>query len=153
MADSSINKSIVHALCLSLAQTKVDEAQQVVRSLKDDLLSETKSSVGDKFETGRAMLQQEQKKADEQLYNAKELLATLQAINADSTLPVINTGSLVTTDQGNYYIAAAMGKLIVDDKPVYVISLASPLGQVLKGKKAGDSISLNGRAIQIKDVN
>jgi transcription elongation GreA/GreB family factor len=143
------DKMLVHRLCMERAQEQLAAARQVVHALREDLLSETKSTAGDKFETGRAMLQQEQKNADGQLQHAQELLNALQAIDAEKVPATIATGSLVVTDQGTYYIAVAIGKLIVDGTQVYVISLASPLGQALKGKKAGGSISLNGRNINI----
>ncbi|MBX2974264.1 MAG: hypothetical protein KF797_14300 [Flavobacteriales bacterium] len=61
-------------------------------------------------------------------------------------------GSLVTTDQGVYFIAIGLGPVQVAGNTCYAISLASPIGQLLQGKAAGDAISFNGKRIVVQAV-
>lgn len=73
---------------------------------------ETKSSAGDKYETGRAMMQLEIEKQSVQLAEAMKLKHVLSQINPEKTTETIQSGSLVFTDQGNFYISISAGKLI-----------------------------------------
>ena len=43
-------------------------------------------------------------------------------------------------------------RLTVGGKPVFVLSMGSPMGQGLAGKVAGDQAAVNGRSIQIEQV-
>jgi transcription elongation GreA/GreB family factor len=60
----------------------------------------------------------------------------------------VSEGSLVETDQETYFISIGYGKL----ESVYAISIESPLGTVLKGKKVGDRVEMRGRIITIKSI-
>jgi transcription elongation GreA/GreB family factor len=54
----------------------------------------------------------------------------------------------VETDQETYYISIGYGKL----DSVYAISIESPLGVELKGKRVGECIEMRGRKITIKSI-
>ncbi|HAP62885.1 MAG TPA: hypothetical protein DCR93_26445 [Cytophagales bacterium] len=61
-------------------------------------------------------------------------------------------GSLVITPQARYFLAISIGKMTWDGTDYFVISPASPIGQVLKGTQAGESISFQKRTITISEV-
>ena len=58
--------------------------------------------------------------------------------------PIIGFGSLVQTNQGWHLMGAGLGEREIGGIPVLMISLASPLGAVLKGKSAGDRFAWRG---------
>lgn len=62
-----------------------------------------------------------------------------------------NTALLVQTKIS--LIVVGTGQLTVDGVKYYVISMDSPLGAQLKGKRAGDTYALNGKTFTIKSVN
>ncbi len=62
--------------CFQFVSRKLDRIQVQIRELEQSLTSETKSSAGDKHETGRAMIQLEREKLGQQL---SELEKTQQA--------------------------------------------------------------------------
>jgi|GEM_PF-4477764 len=59
-------------------------------------------------------------------------------------------GSVVITDNGNYYLA--IGKLILDDKEFLALSPTSPLGAQLMGCIAGNKITFLRKSILILAV-
>ena len=111
--------------------------------LRESKSSETKSSAGDKFETGRAMLQLEENNLRQQLAAVKaneELLGKAIRQPASEAAAI---GSLVATDKGLYLLAAGLGKLTERGRVVYCVSPASPIGQRLIGKMVGERFLFN----------
>lgn len=130
---------------MDAAQQGIDEAQQ---ASKDD----TKSSAGDKYETGRAMMQQETDRNMAQLNEANKLKVALNHINPTITSNVADTGSIVKTNNGNFYLAISAGVLNVGGEMYMAISPASPIGIKMKGLKVGDGFEVNNRKYQISIV-
>lgn len=99
------------------------------------------------------MMQQEIDLNTARLNNAKAQEQTLKHIETDRMSDTVIPGSLVQTDSGYFYIAISAGQLVVDGMKYYAISMDSPLGGQLKGKRAGDSYELNGKSFQVKSVS
>jgi len=131
----------VHALKAELATTL--EARN----------SDTKSSAGDKHEVGRAMVQQELDQLDGRLAVTQSMQKELERVDMDQQHDRVGFGSLVVTDNGVFFIAIAFGSVEVGGGKCYAISLASPMGQALLGKRIGEVAVLNGRSIRIETVN
>jgi hypothetical protein len=151
MSNRTLKKQLFEA-CYQLLDQKKQRAEQMILSAETARNNETKSSAGDKFETGRAMMQMERDKAEMQLYKVSELQALLSRIDIDTSLEFIDLGSLVITNESNYFLAIPLGKILVENKINYAISLDAPLGVALKGSKKGNEIIFQGRTIQILDV-
>ncbi|MDB5122786.1 MAG: 3-oxoacyl-ACP synthase [Mucilaginibacter sp.] len=130
---------------MEAAQLAIEEAQ---KASNDD----TKSSAGDKYETGRAMMQQETDRNRQQLAETNKLKVALNQVNPSVVSDKAETGSLVITDNGNFYVAISAGTLTVDNEAYFAVSPASPIGLMLKGKKIGEEIVLNGKPYHIKMV-
>lgn len=127
----------------------INDALEAARQAAND---ESKSSVGDKYETGRAMMQLEQEKLAMQLAEAQQLQQVLDRIDLEKMPPSIGEGHLVCTGQGNYFIAISAGKLELDGSLYYLISLASPIGAALAGHKTGDTVPFRGQNIPVLAV-
>jgi transcription elongation GreA/GreB family factor len=147
-----MNKSdIVQRLKKSL-QEKINELEKEIDSAKESRNSESKSSAGDKYETGREMIQAEINKQESQLSKTKQLLHDLFKLNL-SKAPAISFGSLIKTDSTHYFISIPFGKLEIDGQTCYAISTASPLAKAMMGKKSGDTFLLNSETVQITNVS
>lgn len=147
----TIKKQLLARLNEQLDQNMVS-AQQSIDSAKESRDSDTKSSAGDKYETGRSMMQFELEKNEVQLNKALHLKNELLKIDHQKVSLKAEFGSIVLTDQGNYFLAIGIGKVMLDGKCYYAISLVSPLGQLLNGKQNGDSFLFNGNDIKIVEV-
>lgn len=133
---------------------------QKVLDLKSDIAdavesrnTDTKSSVGDKYETGREMMQSEIDKLEIQLGKAQEQLEELRLISPRHQSPKVEVGSLVVSNFERYFVAVGLGKVEFEGKLYYAISLASPIGQQLSGKKEGDKFNFQGRDYEILSVS
>ncbi len=104
--------------------------------------NDTKSSMGDKYETSREMVQQEINNLQIQLNENRRALNSLKLINTNLH-QTIGLGTLVELEKGFFYIAVSLGEIIFEKKKIFVISTESPLGKALFAKKSGEEISLN----------
>lgn len=114
--------------------------------------SDTKSSAGDKHEVGRAMVQQELDRLEARLSTVWSMQQELARLQVDGVHQQVGLGSLVTTEHGTYFVAIGLGALELDGERCYIISLASPLGQALRGKRSGETITFNGERRTIISV-
>lgn len=139
----------VYLHLLGLLDSKLSDMQRHCDELRESLKLETKSTAGDKYETGRAMVHIEQENADRQLSALQEQKAALEHLAAPSQKSAVAPGSLVATSQGYFFISIPLGKSIVDSHTVYALSPSSPLGQKLMGQPAGAEVTLNGKRYTI----
>lgn len=142
-------KKELHQACLAVLQTRIDRIRQAVEEIQAAANEETKSSAGDKFETGRAMMQQEKDKMAHQLALNISWKNQLALLNPAETKTAVGLGSLVITQEGQYYLSIPLGKLKLAGQTYFAISLASPIGKALLNKKAGDEIVFQKRKISI----
>lgn len=117
---------------------------------KDSRDNDTKSSAGDKYETGRAMMQQEMDQAENRLSQIKALKNELNRLPLEESSDDVIPGSLVKTTAGMFFIGVSLGKIEVGDQMIFAISTASPLGKLLHLKKEGDTILFNGQEQKIE---
>ncbi|QWT85866.1 hypothetical protein KBP46_20900 [Chryseobacterium sp. PCH239] len=104
--------------------------------------NDTKSSMGDKYETGREMLQQEINNLQRQLNEVLNQQAVLQKITSDPSEKVQN-GALVKTDKGLFYVAVSMGEIVFENQKIMTVSAESPLVKIMYNKKAGENFIVN----------
>ena len=136
-------KDEVYEFCQGYVDEKITMIQDQIRRILESLDSESKSTAGDKHETGRAMLQLEREKLGKQLYEAEKLKRTLQKVILQKSGETITIGSLVETENAYYFIAISAGKFITGQTVVYCISSLTPLAQLFLGKKEGDRVRFN----------
>ncbi|WP_183575749.1 3-oxoacyl-ACP synthase [Mucilaginibacter sp. X5P1] len=145
-------KEELHKLCTTYVQKRMDEAEKAFKAAEQASNDDTKSSAGDKYETGRAMMQQEKDRNTTQLNEANKLMVALNRISAKGSSAVAETGSLVITNNGKFYIAISAGTLAVNGESYFAVSPASPIGIKLKGLKVGDEFDLNGKEYKVVEV-
>jgi predicted nucleotide-binding protein (sugar kinase/HSP70/actin superfamily) len=145
-------KKVLYQLCIDYVQNRMDAAQQAINEAQKASNDDTKSSAGDKYETSREMMQQETNRNLAQLNEANKLKVALNSISFENQSDTIETGSVVLTSNGNFYIAISAGLLQVNNESYFAISQASPIGMKLKGLKAGNQLNLNDKIYLIKKV-
>jgi len=138
--------------CKEYVDTRIATARQSMEHAQQAANEEGKSSVGDKYETGRAMMQIERDKAAAQLDEAVKLKTVLDQILPDVVHQKIALGSLVSTTSKRIFISIGIGKLTIDGDEFWVVGPASPLGKALMGLKANDRIVFNKESHTILQV-
>lgn len=150
-----MNSSVKQALykhCLDYVNKCVDNAQSAINDAMQSGNTETKSSAGDKHETGRALLQLEQEKNTRQLYESLALKDKLLRIDPALSSDVVTVGSVVITSNGNFYIAIAAGRTEIGGKQYVAISPSSPVALKLMGLQAKQHLAVNGQSYEIQAV-
>lgn len=146
-------KQALHQYCAQRIQEQVNTIASALASIEESRNNETKSSVGDKYETGRAMMQMEEEKYQRQLANTLLSKKILNSIDPQKQQEQVGRGSLVITDSGKYYFSVAMGKIKIEDELYYAVSTDSPIGQILLHKRVGEHVDFNGKRILILAVS
>lgn len=149
-----ISKYALYDACFSYVQQRTDQAKAGIAAAQESSNTETKSSAGDKYETGRAMAQQERDRCAAQLYEAKQLSNALQKIKPKFSCITVRLGALVQTSIGLFYISIGAGKLYTNEGLEFMaISPVAPIALALNGRHIGEEITFNGRLVRILDIN
>ncbi|WP_200975878.1 hypothetical protein [Echinicola sp. 20G] len=146
------SKIELHQELVNQISEKLKLVSDSIRQLKDSSAEDTKSSAGDKYETGREMIRQEMDKAEKMSLEYNSQLEVLSSLRPDESAELIQRGSLVLTDRIPLYISVGFGKVNISGQEVFVISSQAPLARLMMGKTAGKVISLNGVTYHIKAV-
>jgi len=145
-------KDELYKNCESYIEEKIARISKSILDLEVALTNESKSSAGDKFETGREMINIEIQKLASQLRQFQQLQVTLEVAKRNNNPTPIRLGSLVETTNATYFICIPIGEVILGDKKLYVIGASSPVAQALLGKAEGDTFSFNSVESNITSV-
>jgi len=138
--------------CENYIQKRKNLLEQRKNELQLALTYETKSSAGDKHETGRAMIQIEREKLGNQLLLLEKEFQKLRSLKNHYITGIVSLGSVVRTDKENFYIALAAGPCDIEIHTYYCISPTSPIGKLLLGKKAKEHINFNSKISTITEI-
>ncbi len=130
---------------ISILKNELDKIQ----SEKNEII---KSSVGDKFETTRSLMQVEYDKLQNQIFKLQDQLNKIQLIDLNKKYSKIEFGSLVKTNKYYYLVFLGLGKFDVKEFSVFLISLSSPIGKIIINKKKGESFIFNNKVEIILDI-
>jgi hypothetical protein len=156
MNNNIVSDTQLKSLILNRLKEIIDEKAAIIKTEIELALetrdSETKSNVGDKFETTREMMQLEIEKNMVQLNKFDVLKNELTKIDVYKIHNKVEYGSLVFTSENKYYISIGLGKIEVNNEPVFCISLNSPIGKILQNKKTAEKIIFQGKEINITKI-
>ncbi|MDZ4715114.1 MAG: GreA/GreB family elongation factor [Cytophagales bacterium] len=139
--------------CAQHVQDRITRLKAELANIQASANVETKSSAGDKYETGRAMAQQEMELILRQLAEAEKQAAEVARIGGLRKTDIVGPGSVVTTSQGAFFLAIPVGEVALDQHTIFVISPASPLGQHMMGKRVGELVRWNIRTYDILAID
>ena len=145
-----LSKPALHALCHAFIEQRIAAARTAMQAAQESSSSETKSSAGDKYETGREMANAERDRNAAHMQQAQQLQAELARLNPDLPCDTVRPGALVSTSLGRFYISISAGQLAGTD--VFAVSAAAPVAVALKGLRAGQAAPFNGKTIQVLAV-
>ena len=145
-------KEQLYQLCIDYVSKREAEIKRAILEVRESANNETKSSAGDKYETSREVMQQEENMNMARLNELNKLRATLEQISPTQKGDSVVPGSLVYTNNGNFYISISAGQLKVYGVTYYAISAVSPVGIKLMGQKVGGSFDLNGKGYVVEKV-
>lgn len=145
-------KQQIYQHCEAIITERLQTIQHNLEQLMDSKQNETKSSAGDKYETGMAMIQNEEDLYKRQLANTQQIQSQFQKIDASKTCETVVPGALIKLPAGWFYMGAAMGKIHINGTDVFCISLQSPIGGALKNHQLNDKVYFNEQYFTISEL-
>jgi len=145
-----MEKSILLQLIKSKLFEKIENFEKLISETRASS-NDTKSSMGDKYETGREMLQQEINNLQVQLneiLKQKDFLKTVLPKPSDKA----EKGAIVKTEKGLFFISVSLGEIKVENEKIICISPESPLAKAMNSKIKGEIFSLNNMNQKILDI-
>ncbi|MBT8327591.1 MAG: hypothetical protein KJP21_07695 [Bacteroidia bacterium] len=148
-----ISKSDIHQACIDKLQSQIDELTSAIEKVHESVIGEENSTAGNKFETARAMGQEELERLNIQLAAHVKDMNTLIQISATKPCYSVQLGAYIETTKKKLYMCTALGKIEVGKEVIFAVSLGSPIGQVLLGKEKGDSVVFAGKSEKITAIH
>ena len=138
--------------CKGLIKLRYDSINKTISDIEYSLKEESKSTSGDKHHTGRAMLQIERENAGNQLREIEKVMHQLGKVGISLASETIRLGSIVETNQSNFFMSISVGKLETNNLIYLGVAPNSPIGMCLLGKTKGDQFNFNGKVYKILAV-
>lgn len=151
--NNPISKKTVWDACDAHIAARIATAEEALAAARDASQDDTKSSAGDKYETGREMMQQDIDRNERLLAEARAMQQLLESIDAAEQKQTGSMGAMIETDRGLFFLGPGIGVLRVGDGQVFALSASSPIGKLLLGRQPGDAIQFNGTAYRIVRVH
>ncbi|MBL7844440.1 MAG: GreA/GreB family elongation factor [Cyclobacteriaceae bacterium] len=145
-------RSKLFEYCLQVVEERIKRMQLEIRQLQLSANTETKSSAGDKYETGRAMTQLEIERSTQQLAEVEKLHRRLQELRTAQITNAVVPGSMVTTTKGVFFISISLGQIEYDHTKYFCISADAPIAKALMGRGAGEKVSFQGKTYFILSI-
>ncbi|UXX80532.1 3-oxoacyl-ACP synthase [Reichenbachiella carrageenanivorans] len=134
-----MTKKKLYDICVQIVQDKIAIAKQGMEEAQASANNETKSSAGDKYETGRAMSQRERDLHARQLAELINMKKTFSTIDPKKRCAKVELGAYVETATAKFFVSASLGAVKVGKETIMAISAISPIAQAMLGKQAGDT--------------
>lgn len=147
-----VNRGDLIKSCKAYLDKKIRIVKDSLAGLKEDLENESKSSAGDKYETGREMINIEWNKLTTQLNEYDRLEQILNRIEKNEFHDTVILGSIVMTSNANYFISIPAGEIMANGKKFYAVGIQSPVARQLIGKKRNDSFNISGKSCKIEEI-
>ncbi|MDG2454263.1 MAG: hypothetical protein P8N47_00515 [Bacteroidia bacterium] len=147
-----MKKSKIHAACMEKLQNQVNELQSAIDKVQESIVGEDNSTAGNKFETARAMGQEELDRLNQTMNHAIKEFTILSQISPNKPCTTAQLGAHIVTDKKELYLATGIGRLVIGEKTIFVTSPTSPVGQQLMGLEKDGELAFAGKKEKILSV-
>lgn len=138
-------------ICLQDVSKRISHYKNEISFIKESIESNDKVS-DEEGESGNSQLLEDLEKNLNYLNDAQKVKDYLNLVKPNVISQNVVLGSIVKTDSINFYIAISKGKVTVSDEDYYIISIHSPIGQLIKAKSVGYQFEFNGKSYEIKAI-
>ncbi len=132
-------------------QTKVIENLKVVMEEVADSAEEY-GLPKDLYDSYRNQMMSKREMFAQQLLKVNEQVDILRRVDMSRPYNSARFGAVVITESQKIFIAAGIGKVVVDGDEYFVISAMVPFYAAIDGKKAGDTYEFRGKKEKILEV-
>jgi hypothetical protein len=145
-------KKALKQRAVDILHERIEASSIAMSEAQNAANDEGKSSVGDKYQTGRAMAHIDRDIHARQLDTAQKELSFIQKVDISLFCKKIDLGAFAETSEGNYFFLTGLGVIDFNNEKIFYLSINSPIGKNLSGKTADEKVSFNGKDILIKNV-
>ena len=147
----SLKRRLVEAIALEL-EAQLAQLTAKIDGAREAAKGEVKSSAGDKYETGRAMMHLEEEMFTRQRASIFEQRAALAELPLEAQEEV-TLGALVESSRGALFFSVGIGSVEIDGVGYLCLSPEAPLAEALWGAEAGDEVDFRGAQIQVEAIS
>lgn len=148
MQQKTLVKNDIRDFVLSIIKGKIEKQSNFLEFTLEASREIKKTA---KYDSIREEMQEEIYQMQKQQAFLNGLRRDMAKVRNDST-EIIKLGALVITNKARFYISVGLGEFFFERDRFYAISEISPMAQIMKGKKAGDSFVLNNISQTIEAV-
>ena len=132
-------------------QTKVMENLKVVMEEVADSAEEY-GLPKDLYDSYRNQMMSKRDMFAQQILKINEQIDILRRVDMAKIFNQVRFGAVVITESQRLFVAAGIGKIVVEGLEYYVISAMVPFYNAIDGKRAGDTYEFRGKKEKILDV-
>ena len=148
------DRSAVVAALEAALEAAVHEARVAMDELSSSLGKETKSTAGDKHETGRAMVQREMEQAGDRLARCEAMQSVASRLELNKSRTSVGPGAIVVSGDAKLLIGVGLGPFEVPGLGRFqAISANAPIVMALLGGEAGEQREFRGHPWIIESVD
>ncbi|TYB76266.1 GreA/GreB family elongation factor [Bizionia myxarmorum] len=144
-------KEVLLQACFSYVNKRIASYKGEIDTIKESIEANDKSNDMDD-DSGNGKLFNDLEKNAQHLSEATKTLDTLKLINPKKKSEGVSLGSIVKTSKNTFFMAISIGAIDTEENNYFGISLLSPIGQLLKGKMVGDTITFNENTHEILEI-
>ena len=148
-----ILKDLVQKEILLRLQNKLENLNFLIDTTIESRDMDLKSSVGDKHETSRAKIQNDLDNYYSQLMILEYQINILNKIDSSIKYNNVAQGALVETNKGIFFISTGIGKMVIENKTIIAVSMISPIGMAMKGKRKLQSFNFRNISYIINKIS
>lgn len=138
-------------LCNQQVNKRINDYKNEIDLIKESIESNDKVS-NEQDDSGNSKLLDDLEKNMNYLNDAIKTRERLQLIRPNLVSETVVLGSIVKTDSMSFFIAISLGKVTLKDEDYFIISMMSPIGQLIKSKTKGYQFEFNSKKYTITEV-
>ena len=146
-------KEKIHQQCEELVDQKITMHRNAMNEAQEAANKEERSTAGDKYDTARAMNQNERDMYASRLAEVSLMKKVLKNIDPSKKLDKVESGALVSTENGEFYISVSCGQISVDGKEYFAISPITPIGQAMLDKSPNETFEMRDKKVKILKIS
>lgn len=143
-------KKQVIALCISKVKKSIALAESVMLEAQNS--ANEYGGPKDRYDPYRNQQMSKKGMYASQRHKALEELKALEKIDPEEEFKSASFGALVITSSQNLFLSVAVGKITIENKVIFAISINSPIGQAIINKKVNDVFEIKGKKHQIQEI-
>jgi len=138
-------------LCNQHVNKRINDYRNEIDLIKESIESNDKVS-NEEDDSGNSKLLDDLEKNMNYLNDALKTRERLQLIRPNLVSETVVLGSVVKTDSMSFFIAISLGKVTLENEDYFIISMLSPIGQLIKSKAKGYQFEFNSKKYTITEV-